>query len=143
MDIARTVLPLEVVYAGSAYEAAERADAVVLMTEWPEFHRLDLGRLARHLNAPIVVDLRNFFEPEDVLDRGLDYHGIGRAPRRPERLTESRKSGQVRPIRNGHQNGKSAPAFSKRAGAKWERREEPEENERGGRRLVMEIGRSS
>src|SRR4051812_44921197 len=88
MDVARTVLPLEVVYVGSAYHAAEKADALVLMTEWPEFRRLDLGRVARRLNAPVIVDLRNLYEPQDVVSRGLDYHGIGRAPRHPSRQPE-------------------------------------------------------
>jgi UDPglucose 6-dehydrogenase len=142
MEVARTVLPLEVVYAGSAYEAADKADAVVLMTEWPEFRRLDLGRVARRLNTPVVVDLRNFYEPQDVTIRGLDYYGIGRAPRRPTRQA-SRKNGEVRPVRNGHQNGKPAATQLSQRAAKWARREEPDDKKDVGRRVVMEIGRSS
>lgn len=145
MEVARTVLPLEVVYAGSAYQAADKADAVVLMTEWPEFRRLDLGRIARRLKAPIVVDLRNFYEPQDVIVRGLEYHGIGRTPRCPSRQPESRKNGDLRPIRhNGHQNGKaSAAQLSRRGAVKWPRHEQSDDQKDVGRRVVMEIGRSS
>jgi len=98
MDTARTVLPLEVAYTNSPYEAAQRADAVVLMTEWPEFRRIDLRQMARHLNAPIIVDLRNLYEPEDVLDRGLNYYGMGRAARR---VTAEHVNGS----RSGKSNG--------------------------------------
>jgi hypothetical protein len=144
MEIARTVLPLEVVYASSAYQAADKADALVLMTEWPEFRRLDLGRVARRLNAPAIVDLRNFYEPQDVVAHGLDYHGIGRVPRRPSRQPELRKNGEVRRLRNGHPNGKATAApFSHRGAAKWGRGEKRDENEHVGRRVVVEIGRSS
>jgi UDPglucose 6-dehydrogenase len=84
MESAKSVLPREVTYAKTAYEAANRADAVVLMTEWPEFRNLDLGRIARSLNAPVIVDLRNLYEAEDLLDEGLQYHGIGRPALRPD-----------------------------------------------------------
>jgi UDPglucose 6-dehydrogenase len=150
MDVARTVLPIEVTYASSPYEAADHADAIVLMTEWPEFRRLDLSRVARQLNAPIIVDLRNFYEPEDVLDRGMDYHGIGCAPRRRSRHAapggKPRKNGDGRSAGNGHRNGQGMDPqvrLAKGGVAKWTSREEPDENQRVGRALVMEIGRSS
>jgi UDPglucose 6-dehydrogenase len=105
MDAARTVMPLEVIYADSAYEATHRADAVVLMTEWPEFQRLDLRRLARHLNVPLIVDLRNLYEPEDVLDRGLRYHGTGRAARKPNGHGTAANRAQASLGMNGKSNG--------------------------------------
>ena len=145
MEVARTVLPLEVVYAGSAYQAADKADAVVLMTEWPEFRRLDLGRIARRLKAPIVVDLRNFYEPQDVIVRGLEYHGIGQASCRPPRQAEPRKMTGARAVRtNGHQNGKGAAVqLSQSAAVKWARREQSDDKKDAGRPVVMEISRSS
>jgi len=54
------------------------------MTEWPEFRSLDLGRIARGLNTPVIVDLRNLYEAEDVLEEGLHYHSIGRPALRPD-----------------------------------------------------------
>jgi UDPglucose 6-dehydrogenase len=105
MDIARTVLPLEVAYTNSPYEAAQRADAVVLMTEWPEFRRLDLGQMARRLNAPIIVDLRNLYEPEDVLDHGLNYFGTGRPARRVTPAVNGSRSVKSNGI--AHQNGRA------------------------------------
>jgi UDPglucose 6-dehydrogenase len=110
MGTARTVLPLEVTFARTAYEAAQSADAVVLMTEWPEFRQIDLARIARQLNSPVVVDLRNLYEAEDVADRGLNYHGLGRAAHRA--LPTAKLNGKRRaPESNGngsaHQNGRA------------------------------------
>ena len=60
------------------YEAAEGADAVVLLTEWDQFRALDLDRMRLLMRAPVVVDLRNVYRPDDMRRRGFDYSGIGR-----------------------------------------------------------------
>jgi UDPglucose 6-dehydrogenase len=65
-------------YAKGAYEAIEGADAMVLVTEWDAFRGLDLGRVKSLLKAPIVVDLRNVYRPEEMARHGLAYSGIGR-----------------------------------------------------------------
>jgi UDPglucose 6-dehydrogenase len=65
-------------FKGSAAEAVDGADAVVLVTEWPEFADLDLGAVARTMRGDLVVDGRNFFDPDGVRAAGLVYEGIGR-----------------------------------------------------------------
>jgi UDPglucose 6-dehydrogenase len=69
----------------SAAAAIEGADAVVLVTEWPEFGELDLGEVAAAMRGTLVVDGRNFLDPEAVSAAGLTYEGVGRAAhaRRP------------------------------------------------------------
>jgi UDPglucose 6-dehydrogenase len=62
----------------SALGVAEGADAVVLVTEWPEFAELDLGELAGAMRGNVLVDGRNFLDPERVRDAGLVYEGVGR-----------------------------------------------------------------
>jgi UDPglucose 6-dehydrogenase len=65
--------------ASSALEAVDGADAVVLVTEWPEFRELDwAGEVKRRLKTPIVIDGRNFLDREALLAAGFTYEGIGR-----------------------------------------------------------------
>jgi UDPglucose 6-dehydrogenase len=75
---AREVLPDTVVYCEDAYDAARGADVLVLATEWNEFRLLDLDRLRELLGAPIIVDLRNVWDPAKVKEKGFTYYGIGR-----------------------------------------------------------------
>jgi UDPglucose 6-dehydrogenase len=63
----------------SAFEAVEGADAVVLVTEWPEFAELDLSDVAAAMRGNLLVDGRNLYDPGRVRDAGLVYEGIGRA----------------------------------------------------------------
>ena len=78
MEAARSALP-DVVYRPDAYSVAEDADAVVLMTEWNQFRNLDLSRMKSLMRRPILVDLRNVYEPERVRAIGLTYQGVGRS----------------------------------------------------------------
>ena len=78
MEQARGVLP-DLVYRPDAYSVAEDADAVVLMTEWNQFRNLDLSRMKSVMRRPILVDLRNVYEPERAKALGLTYQGVGRA----------------------------------------------------------------
>ena len=65
--------------AGSAMEAIDGADAVVLVTEWPEFQELDwTGEVKRRMRVPLVVDGRNFLDREQLVEAGFTYEGIGR-----------------------------------------------------------------
>jgi UDPglucose 6-dehydrogenase len=70
-----------VAFTGSAAEAVEGADAVVLVTEWPEFAELDFADVASAMRGDLLVDGRNFFDPATVNDAGLVYEGIGRPAR--------------------------------------------------------------
>ena len=64
---------------GSAGETVAGADAVVLVTEWPEFAQLDLGEVAAAMRGTLLVDGRNFLDPAAVRAAGLTYEGVGRA----------------------------------------------------------------
>ena len=61
-----------------AYEAAEGADAVVIVTEWDAFRALDFARLGRTVAAPVLVDLRNVYRREAVEGAGFRYVAVGR-----------------------------------------------------------------
>jgi len=67
-----------VVYCADEYEAARGADAVVVATEWNQFRGLDLDRLKAALREPVIVDLRNIWEPRAMRARGFRYTGVGR-----------------------------------------------------------------
>ena len=77
MEIAKTMMP-NVTYCGDAYEAAQGADAVVIVTEWDIYRALDLGRLAKTMNGQVMVDLRNVYRAGDVEKAGFAYSSIGR-----------------------------------------------------------------
>jgi UDPglucose 6-dehydrogenase len=74
---ARELLP-NVEMSQSALEALDGADAAVLVTEWPEFAELDWGEVAKRMRNPLLVDGRNFLDPEPLRAAGLIYEGIGR-----------------------------------------------------------------
>ena len=64
--------------ATSAMEALEGADAAVLVTEWREFAELDWAAAAAKMTRPLIVDGRNFLDPEALVAAGFEYEGIGR-----------------------------------------------------------------
>ncbi len=68
--------------AGSAMAALEGADAAVLVTEWGEFRDLDWAAAAAAMARPLVVDGRNFLDPEALAAVGFEYEGIGRQSRK-------------------------------------------------------------
>jgi UDPglucose 6-dehydrogenase len=61
-----------------AYQVAEGADALVIVTEWNEFKHLDLPRLRAAMRLPVVVDGRNLYDPEEMRILGFTYRGMGR-----------------------------------------------------------------
>jgi UDPglucose 6-dehydrogenase len=65
--------------ATSAMEALEGADAAVLVTEWREFADLDWNAAAERMTRPLLVDGRNFLDPEAIIAAGFEYEGIGRS----------------------------------------------------------------
>jgi len=62
------------------YDVAQGADVLVLITEWDQFRALDLDRIKLLMRKPVMVDLRNVYQPEDMRARGFAYASIGRAP---------------------------------------------------------------
>ena len=69
----------DVAFATGPYEAAQGAHAVVIVTEWDQFRALDLARLKAALAAPVLVDLRNVYQPQDLRAQGFAYTSVGRA----------------------------------------------------------------
>jgi UDPglucose 6-dehydrogenase len=63
----------------SAYAVAEGADALAIVTEWDAFRALDLGRIAKAMNTPVLVDLRNIYSPAEAARAGLRYVPVGGA----------------------------------------------------------------
>jgi len=83
MDACRAQNPgMRICYCNDALSAAEHADALVVVTEWPEFAELNLTDLAGRMNRPVMIDGRNLFLPEKAREAGFEYSGIGRASRK-------------------------------------------------------------
>jgi UDPglucose 6-dehydrogenase len=61
-----------------AYQTCEGADALVIVTEWNQFRMLDLERVAKLLRQPVIVDLRNVYEPATLRRQGFRYTSVGR-----------------------------------------------------------------
>ncbi len=76
-EAARAQLP-GVDIRGSASEALEGADGAVLVTEWPEFAEIDWAAAAKRMKTPLLVDGRNFLDPEELRAAGFTYEAIGR-----------------------------------------------------------------
>ena len=72
-----------VVWCRDAYDAMTGADALVILTEWNEFRALDLERVKGLLRTPLIVDLRNIYDPGTVAAAGFRYVSIGRPPAGP------------------------------------------------------------
>jgi UDPglucose 6-dehydrogenase len=68
----------DVEFAPSVEEAVDGADAVILVTEWPQFAELDWAALAGRMATPLIVDGRNFLDPDAMRAAGFTYEGIGR-----------------------------------------------------------------
>ena len=77
MEQARPLLP-QVTMADDPYAAIDGADAVAIVTEWDAFRALDLDRVKAIAKAPVLVDLRNIYNPADVRAKGFVYSSIGR-----------------------------------------------------------------
>jgi len=80
MERAKTILPSteKLRYADGVYEAAQDADAVMILTDWKEFAKIDLARLKQVIRFPIVVDGRNLYHPQEMADHGFTYVSMGR-----------------------------------------------------------------
>jgi UDPglucose 6-dehydrogenase len=82
VEQAKKVLTEEITYCSSAYEAAQGADVLVVVTEWQEFRGLDFGRVRKAMRCPLIVDLRNMYRQQEIVGRGFHYVGVG-LPRLP------------------------------------------------------------
>ncbi len=82
MDNARAALE-DVVFCADEFEAAQGCDVLVLATEWNQFRSLDLARIKRAMRSPVLVDLRNVYEREEMARLGFSYRCVGRRPAGP------------------------------------------------------------
>lgn len=80
-------------YAPGAGEAVQGADALAIVTEWPQFRSPDFDKLRERLRQPVIFDGRNLYSPEVMKDKGFRYFGIGRG----ERVARENGSG-VHPV---------------------------------------------
>jgi UDPglucose 6-dehydrogenase len=77
MEEASKILP-DLTTCSDAYEACSGADALVLITEWNQFRMLDLARIKKIMRQPVIVDLRNVYEPGPMREAGFRYFCVGR-----------------------------------------------------------------
>jgi UDPglucose 6-dehydrogenase len=77
MEQAKAVVG-NVAFCKDAYDCAEGASALVIVTEWEQFRALDFGRLKGVMARPLLVDLRNIYRPEEAARHGFAYEGVGR-----------------------------------------------------------------
>ena len=78
MEQAKPLLA-NVVFCKDAYDCAQGASALVIVTEWEQFRALDFARLKQTMERPVLVDLRNVYRPEEVARHGFVYESVGRA----------------------------------------------------------------
>ncbi len=78
MKNVRELIGDKVTYCVDEYHAAENADAIFIMTEWPIFRTPDFGKLSANLNAKVIFDGRNLYDPEAMAELGYSYYSIGR-----------------------------------------------------------------
>lgn len=77
MEASKLVLN-DVAYVRDMYDVAKDADALIIITEWNEFRNLDWERVKALLRSPLVIDLRNIYDPSRIKSKGLTYHSVGR-----------------------------------------------------------------
>ncbi|MGD9650156.1 MAG: UDP binding domain-containing protein, partial [Dongiaceae bacterium] len=82
MKIAKAQMPF-LQLGDDPYSTMKGADALVILTEWNEFKALDWDRVRENLKAPLVIDLRNIYEPDEVAGQGFTYISVGRPIARP------------------------------------------------------------
>ena len=83
MGEARKVMPEGLIWCDSAYETMGGAEALVIITEWNQFRSLDFEKVKALLKSPVLVDLRNIYDPDDMAAAGFHYTCVGRPFRSP------------------------------------------------------------
>lgn len=78
MERARAELPPPIEFCARPEDIADAADAILILTEWPQFRSLDWPAMARHMSRPLVLDGRNLFAPNELPQLGFEYVSIGR-----------------------------------------------------------------
>ncbi len=79
MSNVRSIIGSSITYCEDEYEAVDKADALLIVTEWPVFRTPNFEKLDEKLNHKVIFDGRNLFELEEMQERGFKYLSIGRA----------------------------------------------------------------
>ena len=67
-----------IIWCKDSYEASNNSEALVILTEWNQFRALDLTKLKKILKNKIIIDLRNIYNPQEIVEKGFKYFSIGR-----------------------------------------------------------------
>lgn len=78
LGVARRIWGDRLTYCDTNYEAAEGADALLIVTEWKQYRNPDFPRIRQLLGEPILFDGRNLFDPEHMRAQGFEYFSVGR-----------------------------------------------------------------
>ena len=78
LENARKAIPYALTYSTDPYDAAKDAEALVILTEWNQFRKLDMMKIKSLLRRPRVIDLRNVYDPENMREMGFEYFSVGR-----------------------------------------------------------------
>ncbi|OGP13783.1 MAG: hypothetical protein A2052_08885 [Deltaproteobacteria bacterium GWA2_54_12] len=81
MENASKVMTGPIEFCNDSYEVADGSDALIILTEWNQFRKLDLARLKGLLKSPRIIDLRNIYDPANVRKHGFEYVCVGRGDR--------------------------------------------------------------
>ncbi|MDD5190921.1 MAG: nucleotide sugar dehydrogenase [Dehalococcoidales bacterium] len=68
----------EFIFEKDAYDAARGMDALVIVTDWPEFKELDFNRIKKQMKHPVIIDAKNMLDSKSMIEKGFTYSGIGR-----------------------------------------------------------------
>ena len=77
-EFKKVVTSKKLTYGTNSYAVAKGAEALVLLTEWNEFRNLDLIKIRELLACPVILDLRNMYDPKKLAELGYTYSGVGR-----------------------------------------------------------------
>jgi UDPglucose 6-dehydrogenase len=80
MEEARRILGDKIIFAKDEYDVCIDADALIVVTEWPEFRVPNFRILGKLLKSKTIFDGRNIYEPEEMQELGFNYYSIGRKP---------------------------------------------------------------
>ena len=80
MDTSKKILGDKITYAKHSYHALEKADSLIIITEWNEFRTPDFNKIKSLLKEPLIFDGRNLYDPEKMKEKQFKYYSVGRLP---------------------------------------------------------------
>ena len=78
MDKAKEIFGERVNYCNNLYKTAENSDALIILTDWVEFKKIDFKNIGKLLKRKIIIDGRNMFDPSQMVKLGFKYYSVGR-----------------------------------------------------------------